>query len=77
MQQAGSVQNASPLEVTGSTGRLQFVTFDIATVVCRRCGGKNWERSKKKQKKEKLEAEAEKRILRASTASRAAWLSLL
>lgn len=34
MQQAGSVQNASPLEVTGSTGRLQFVTFDIATVVC-------------------------------------------
>lgn len=53
MQQAGSVQNASPLEVTGSTGRLQFVTFDIATVVCRRCGGKNWERSKTQKNKKK------------------------
>lgn len=34
MQQAGSVKNASLLEVR-RRGRLQFVTFDIATVVCR------------------------------------------
>lgn len=54
MQQAGSVQDASQLEATGSRcGRLQFVTFDIATVVCRRWGRGNWEGSKtQKNKKE-------------------------